>query len=222
MFLPSLLEYSTQDLQHKITLLKNNTPKYYQLSKNPDKHTLHLHLDFVLPGFAKDRRIMTSLSPVQVIEILELSYSKDMLNLTIHLMGDVEDLLEAFKFFSQYKLNPLWEYTIFVPERYLDSWAASDRSNHNTNFNTGIWYDYGEWDTKTFEQSRHFLLMSVVAGKSGQKLADEVANKAKAVTSEHPDKQFIFDGGWSIEKDNNLSNVQIVSYSSFWNKFLEK
>ncbi len=105
-------------------------------------------------------------------------------------------------------------------------------------------------------QITNYLLMTVVAGKSGQKLTAQNKQEVLEVVRKNPEIDFIVDGGWSLEfrseikneelKIKNgrrdllveaeltpdlldrgdgcglkqeLQNLQIVSYSSFWNEF---
>ncbi len=68
------------------------------------------------------------------------------------------------------------------------------------------------------------LLMTVFAGISGQKLEEESQKLALEIVKKNPEVDFILDGGWKIEdleiiKKFNLKNVDLVSYSSFWQRF---
>jgi pentose-5-phosphate-3-epimerase len=212
MILPSLLEYSAESLQSRLDLLKKNSKTIYPLQKT---HRLSLHLDFVLPQFAKDRSVMTSLGLPAVFDALKSNFHDHKLELSIHLMGETEDLLEGYNFFQDYPYNPNWNYLILIPEKYLNIWQKSIK-NGKKNVTIGCWYDLDEWADKTFVQKRTNLLMTVVAGKSGQKLEDNTKEKALQINKKHPTTHFILDGGWPITTKSN-HNTDIVSYSSFWN-----
>jgi pentose-5-phosphate-3-epimerase len=221
MFLPSLLEYSYENLSHKLYLINQFSARYRELSKNPDSLSFDLHLDFVLPQFAKDRAVMKSLSPAIVFDYLDRVFENKPLNLSVHLMGNTQDLFDVYKFFEHHKFNTNWNYLVFIPEKYTFSWENADFSEQNDNLKIGVWYDLEEWQNKSFGNSDDFLLMTVLAGKSGQKLTPEIAQATLKITNENPKKEFILDGGWSIETTNCPSNVQIVSHASFWSRFAE-
>jgi pentose-5-phosphate-3-epimerase len=211
MTLLSLLEYSLESLQNKLHLLDNHVNVVNDLQKS---RSLSLHLDFVLPQFAKDRSVMTSLGLCDVFDTLKKQYNNQKLELSIHLMGETEDLLDAYKFFDNHTLNPLWHYLILVPEKYLNSWQKNLKKTRN-NIRFGCWYDLNEWQGVNFIQKRTNLLMTVLAGKSGQKLTPEIQQNVLDVTRLHPNTHFILDGGWSIDTISK-ENTDIVSYSSFW------
>ena len=68
------------------------------------------------------------------------------------------------------------------------------------------------------------LLMTVFAGISGQKLEEKTQKLALEIVKKNPEIDFILDGGWKIEdleiiKKLNLKNIDLVSYSSFWQRF---
>lgn len=70
-------------------------------------------------------------------------------------------------------------------------------------------------------QKNKVLLMTVKAGLSGQKMTPETKQKALQTIKNNPSFNFIVDGGWQIEDlailaNLHLSNVDLVSYSSFW------
>ena len=218
MFLPSLLEYSTESLQQKLDLITIEITKFKQLTKTTGSDQISLHLDFVLPQFAKDRSVMKSLSPQSVFDTLETSFKDKQLSLSLHLMGDSEDLSEVYRFFESYNFNPKWEYLFFVPEKYSNLWQTAQFSQQK-NIKTGIWLDLNEWQSNDLKASGDYLLMTVLAGKSGQKLTDEIKNKVLGLTKNHTEKNFILDGGWSVDNSDYPENVKVVSYSSFWKNF---
>jgi pentose-5-phosphate-3-epimerase len=201
MLLPSLLEYSVESLETKFSLLQ-------------EKKLNSLHLDFVLPQFAKDRNVMTSLSMEIVFSTLQRHSNIQRLDLTIHLMGTIEDLFDAYKFFEKYSFNPLWNYKILIPAKYIQSWRNQIK-NKQRNVQIGSWYDLDEWDNVDFSTKQTNLLMTVKAGKSGQKLTTEIQKKAILITKKYPQAHFILDGGWEWDFDSQ-KNVDHVSYSSFW------
>jgi pentose-5-phosphate-3-epimerase len=202
MLLPSLLEYSVESLEKKISLLQ-------------DKKMTSLHLDFVLPQFAKDRNVMTSLGLDSVFSTLGKTNKNQRLHLTIHLMGTIEDLFEEYKFFEKHAFNSLWNYKILIPAKYIQSWRAQIKKKQK-NVQIGAWYDLGEWDNVDFSTRQTNLLMTVIAGKSGQKLTSEMKKKSLEVARKYPQTHFIFDGGWEWDFKTELKNIDHVSYSSFW------
>jgi pentose-5-phosphate-3-epimerase len=215
--LPSLLEYSEAEIIKKIGLLASKSPAPYDL-----------HLDFVFQEFARDRSVMASLTPKTVFTILEIYFAKKKCNLTIHLMGDLSDLEIAWKFFDKYQFNSKWDYLIFVPPNNTNLW--SNLSSKHKNLKTGIWLDLDKWmNLRTtefqefFSQNKeitNYLIMTVMAGKSGQKLLELNKNKAIELVKENPNLNFILDGGWSTNLSYDFNNLSVVSYTDFWKKFL--
>jgi pentose-5-phosphate-3-epimerase len=217
MFLPSLLEYSTESLTHKLDLILGDFEQFNKLTKSNNTKKIHLHLDFVLPQFAKDRFVMKSLSTDSLFEVLQSKCADKKLVLSLHLMGDSEDLATIYNFFESYSFNSNWEYLFFVPEKYIDLWQNSEFGKHQ-NVESGIWLDLDQWQDHKLT-AKNYLLMTVFAGKSGQKLTPEIQAKVLELVQKNPDKQFILDGGWSVDDTNYPENCQIVSYSSFWKTF---
>ena len=61
--------------------------------------------------------------------------------------------------------------------------------------------------------------MTVVAGKSGQKLTQENRQSALDLVQKFPQKKFLVDGGWSVGWKEDFDNLEVVSYSGFWKEF---
>lgn len=229
MFLPSILEYTNTSLENKLEAIITNTELFKNLAKTTNHELLPLHLDFVLTQFAKDRSIMESLSLSTVFKTLELFFKQTKLKLSIHLMGEFEDIMNNFSFFQDYKFSKKWEIEIYVPEKYFIPWNKSYCSkSEGGKCSIGIWYDKSEWYESNEKPEmlsldslcNNFLLMTVVAGRSGQVLLPEVKDAAIKTIQTMPTKNFILDGGWGIDEDNVFNNTKIVSYSSFWRKFI--
>jgi pentose-5-phosphate-3-epimerase len=207
LILPSLLEYSTTKLHDRILCLQ-------RLGKQ------EMHLDIVCQQFAKDRSVMMSLDVGTVLSNL-LFLKGQHIYLTIHLMGDADDLIKSYHFFQNYHFEPNWEYKIFTP---LNMDIAFRAFEANSNVAIGSWFDLHEWSINTdFSKYKYrdVLLMTVVAGKSGQVLDNQVKNQAFELAIKNPDLQFIFDGGWNANFKTDVINVDLVSYTSYWKKFLD-
>jgi hypothetical protein len=125
-------------------------------------------------------------------------------------MQENEDILEALEFLNNYQFNPNWEYQFFVSQRHYKIFKFLN----NQQSSVGIWLDKHEICKL---ETENYLLMSVFAGKSGQKLELEIKTKLLKIVAQNPKKNYILDGGFEVEKNYpNLQNLQIVSYSSFW------
>lgn len=224
MILPSLLEYSKPELDSKLDLVLADLTKFKKLTKQPES-ILSFHLDFVLENFAKNRKVSPSLDLNILLELLELKFSQLNLDLSIHLMGNKTDLKASLKFLSQFELNPNFQARIFVPLEFVPEFEKI--TNTKKNLTTGVWLDLGEWNQQKIDQAdlQDFLLMTVLAGKSGQKLTIETKQKSLEIAKNNKDKNFILDGGWSLQDvdklsiNNNFKQLQLVSYSSFWQAF---
>jgi hypothetical protein len=234
MILPSLLEYSDKDFAEKLKILiqKNQDNSLNDLLKitndtEEKQKQLHLHLDFVMKQFAKDRSgILASLDLESSFKILKEYFSKKKLRLSVHLMGTLEDLMEAWKFFNLFKIPKQWKVRLFLPINQAQAWKIQFN-----NFEIGQWYDLDQWQDlqgkslsngKNFEQ--YNLLMTVKAGKSGQKLTPETKNKIHLLL-EGRSEYFLLDGGWNqatgielISDFNKPPKIDFVSYSGFWPK----
>ncbi len=210
MILPSLLEYSNESLLQKLALLGTSQSTAIFRAKN-----LSLHLDFVLPQFAKDRKVMTSIGLETVLKSLEGRFGTTKLSLSLHLMGTSEDLADAYDFFETYKPMASWSLLVLVPEKFTTSFRALLNSKYIT---VGVWYDLGEWENKALSKKQTFLLMTVRAGKSGQIRSETSKQLAIEKAKTHNGSHFIVDGGWSIN-ETVPRNIDVVSYSSFWSSF---
>ena len=219
-FLPSLLEYNPTELTHKLKLITQNTKDFLRLQQSEE--IINLHLDFVLPKFAKSRGVKSSNDIQTVFELLSKHFDQQHLNLSIHLMAtweDMEDNEGLISFLANWGFDqPDFEGTIFVDGEQLE---FVDYLPEISNFKCGTWLDLGQWQEYSFEAKQNYLLMTVVAGQSGQKLDSSVADKALQIATNNRESNFIFDGGWSVlnQTETNLNNVDIVSYSSFWTQF---
>ena len=218
-FLPSLLEYSPLELETKLKLICKDKLKFKEFQKSEDGKT-YLHLDFVLPEFALSRNVEHGNLESTVFELLEKYFGDDELHLSIHLMGLRKDLEYSFDFLLDKLSNYVFEYDwvgeIFVPAEYVEEFKTIEECS---NFEVGQWLDLGEWNGETkFESEHNYLLMTVVAGKSGQKLSEENKDLTFKIANENPESNFNVDGGWSLEIEPK-DNLQIVSYSSFWKGF---
>jgi pentose-5-phosphate-3-epimerase len=234
---------SNSESETKIKITPNILP--IEVKKEASKgeiKPIHLHLDFVMEQFAQDRKVMKSYSISSVLEKIDAKMNDKPLILSFHLMGAVEDLYEVYNDIKNVKFNNKWKHIFFVPEKYAQPWKEMLDNKNSQNFEVGIWYDFGQWakiegwqnnltpevltiPTKypVFKPKTSYLLMTVVAGKSGQKLEENVKQKALEVVEQNPQSQFILDGGWKI--DNQVSypkNVAFVSYSGFWSSRLNK
>lgn len=214
-FHPSLLEYSQEALISKLKQVNSNIDLFLQLIK---AKKLNFHLDMVLEEFARDISVMKSCSPKTVLESLDLVFKEQCLNLSIHLMGLSTDLKDCYEFFQMKPINKNWQYTVFVPEKFYNFWTTLPYKN----LKIGIWYDLKEWEAQTFIKNVPYLIMTVKAGKSGQKLETDIANKSLKIVEDNPLSDFYLDGGWQVDfRYPDLNNLKVVSYSSFWKKFNE-
>jgi len=211
--LPSLLEYSPEELTRKCQFLHTNFDSVLKITHNK---TLHLHLDFVLPQFAADRSVMAGLSPKSVFEVLDAVFAKNPLHLTIHLMGEIEDMDEMYRFFSQIEIPAYWSSIILVSPRYQQPFASLFETSPHVQI--GQWLDLHEWKTEDFQPHTHYLLMTVKAGKSGQKRQLSDRQDVIEIARAHPASFFIFDGGWAVNESVHILNTMIVSYSDFWQR----
>lgn len=219
-YIPSLLEYNYLDLKNKLNLINNNL-KQFLLFQNSKDDKIYLHLDFVLSEFAQLKNVKPSNFIPELFSVLEQYFVKEEVYLSIHLMGLEKDLEFAYQFlnrmFSRFVLEkPKWSGVIFVP---LQSKQVFESISKLSNFKIGVWYDYDQWDKNlNFENNSHNLLMTVFAGKSGQVLDQETKLDAYKISKTFKRANFTFDGGWAV-RDELKKNVQIVSYSDFWQEF---
>jgi hypothetical protein len=215
-FLPSLLEYTPQNLESKLKLICSDKESFMKYQKSDDGK-IYLHLDFVLPVFALSRDVDHGNLESEVFELLEKYFADDQLYLSIHLMGLDEDLEFSFAFLLDKLSNYVFEYDwvgeIFVAKDFVEEFITIEECS---NFKVGEWLDLGQWNKDSeFERDENYLLMTVVAGKSGQKLEEENKNLMFEIAKNNPESNFTVDGGWSLESDPK-ENLKIVSYSSFW------
>jgi hypothetical protein len=181
---------------------------------------VYLHLDFVLPIFAKSRGVETSLDIETNLDLIEKHLDLEKVDLTIHLMGIDEDF-EMIDFLIERLSNyvfdrPDWSGIVFVPRSELEDFEAIEICS---NLKVGTWLDLGEYSLNTkFEESKNYLLMTVTAGKSGQKLTEEGMQAVYQIANSNSKSHFIADGGWKVGADLQ-ANLDIVSYTSFWQEF---
>jgi hypothetical protein len=243
-FLPSLLEYTPQDLESKLVLIKNNPIEFQTIQKAVDEK-IHLHLDFVLPDFASERNVQPGNSPKIVFDLIHKYFHEQKVVCNSHFMGSPKDTSQVLEFFQSYNWNPNWEYILYVGQEFVANFNLFKNSNtsdchlersersylvgentpNKTRLKIGAWLDLDQYDIKTKFDYQDYLLMTVFAGKSGQKLTPEVRSNCLKVIENNPDINFTIDGGWTVldelselnfEQKNKLN---VVSYSSFWKEF---
>lgn len=224
---PSILEYSDKQLNRKLLFLKQNKKEILNFilkQQHPDLYPishLNLHLDFIGKDFAKDRKVMKSLSLETVFLELQKIFAKTKLNLTIHLMNELEDYKLDFEFLKNYKQNKNWNYIFYVNFNYTTIYK-----NLAPYAEIGVWLDCDKWQNFDFKKNKinDYLLMTVRAGVSGQLKKENSTAQITELAIRNSKKNFLLDGGWQvdeiqkIQKKENSTNLNFVSYTSFWNK----
>jgi pentose-5-phosphate-3-epimerase len=212
-FLPSLLEYEVTALEKRLITLKKNQSLVQKIQQS---EILTLHLDFVCPEFAKNREVKASLTPEEVWNLLDKHFDEESLNLSIHFMAtdnDFDNLIDdLIPKMSNLAFEQDWSGKVFVNKNQMED---LEFLSEISNFELGEWFDFGEWGNIKFEPAQSYLLMTVLAGKSGQKLDEKTKNTVLEIAKANIDSHFTFDGGWNLD-NTLLSNLDIVSYSSFW------
>lgn len=215
MIIPSILEYSIISLDQRLSSIVASPILWKKLTKQRDKY-LHLHLDFVMQQFAKERGVLMSLQLQTVFGSIREYFHSQKLDVSIHLMGGVIDIADAWKFFEKLDVQINHSLTIYVPSQYTQSWRTffADKAT------IGTWYDIDEWNDETaFNSGENYLLMTVKAGKSGQKLDHLIRHRALTTVQNSPKSNFLLDGGWNIDL-STPNNTDVISYGSFWSKFV--
>lgn len=239
-FVPSLLEYSPRDLQVKLELIKNNLNAFNQIQAGVNDK-IYLHLDFVLPEFATSRNVQPGNSPKVVFDLIDDYFQGQKVVCNSHFMGSKADTQIVLEFFQNYNWNPNWEYILYVGKEFVNEFESvlpyspsqigyqplnkGQLPVQVSNLKIGMWLDLDQYDYKTKFELHDYLLMTVFAGKSGQKLTDKVRLNTLKIIQNNPEVAFTVDGGWTVVDDlkelgleqKNILNV--VSYSSFWNEF---
>jgi len=214
-FLPSFLEYSKDTLANKLVLIGHYPQIFYDITKQ--KEGLSIHLDLVLKEFAEINNANRSLSLKNALSTILLTIPNTPLNFSIHIMGTPKDELAACKELQDFVFPTHWIGTIYSSEDNFN------RLNKIIPFNwqAGIWYDLNEWSNTDFSDFGSSLLMTVKAGKSGQESSLDKKLEAINIATKNPNHRFVLDGGWSVDFESDLSNLEIVSHKSFWTKYVK-
>ena len=123
----------------------------------------------------------------------------------------------------------IYEYEVFqnsvnkINKTNLDNNVQIEKQFLEQNVKNSLYNSQTKRKLQT-NKKKKILLMTVCAGLSGQKLEKETQKLVLEIVQKNLDVQFILDGGWQVEdlqiiKKLNLKNVDLVSYSSFWQKF---
>jgi hypothetical protein len=245
-FLPSLLEYTPQDLQHKLELIKNYPNQFQSVQKSVDGK-IYLHLDFVLPEFAASRGVQPGNSPQVVFDLIHQYFQDQKVVCNSHFMGTKSDTYKVIKFFETYNWNQNWEYVFYVGPEFLQEFKSGTElsvkqnpvaleqplikgqiiveATNNADLKIGAWLDLDQYSLDSKFELQDYLLMTVFAGKSGQKLTEQVRLNTLELVQQNPELNITIDGGWSVADDlqelnlDQKNKLNVVSYSSFWKEF---
>ena len=203
--LPSTLEYSTISFQKKIDYISKHQQEFKSLAK---QEILEFHIDLVYPSFAKDRAVMSSISLTDNYKVIESL--KSQCKVTIHFMGLIDDVILLNAELEKLKLNKNIKAEIYLPITIEPIMVKTEWSKYH-------WFDLDQYDKIPRYETPKILLMTVIAGKSGQSLTQENKTKALNIVTKRGTANVIVDGGWSI--DDSKDGIRMVSYSSFWKAF---
>jgi hypothetical protein len=211
--LPSTMGYSIGELDHKLTLVQDN----FELFLDHARQTVFsLHVDVVLPQFAKKRGVRHSPRLNEIFQELHRYFENIPLYATVHLMGELEDIVGAYAFFKNYTFLPHWKYLFLVSPQFYDSWLKLMTLE---NITIGVWLDLDQWPDFRFAPNNSYLLMTVVAGRSYQKASPKDKDKALRIAQGMPASYFIVDGGWHKDECKDWKNLDVVMDGGFWPDF---
>jgi hypothetical protein len=264
-FLPSLLEYTPQDLESRLRLIQSHISEFHSIQQAVDGK-IHLHLDFVLPEFAAERDVQPGNSPAIVFGLIHQYFHDQKVVCNSHFMGSSKDTQEVLEFFQAYQWNPNWEYILYVGKEFVSDFfeklspltssrsgevyepkstpspavpplrtmrrmetllcqsfkSGINQSKFQSSIKIGTWLDLDQYSKETKFEYVDNLLMTVLAGKSGQKLTSEVRANCLKIVESNPKVSFTIDGGWTVLDELSELNIKqknklnVVSYSSFW------
>jgi pentose-5-phosphate-3-epimerase len=214
MILPSVLTYSDIEAEKKLKYLF--TTEDWKKTAAQEK-MISIHLDIVSKSFAQNRNVLMS-QPINSLWgiIKKYSFSNQKYYFSIHLMSNSDDLIEFEKYFSEIFVPDNFILKIFVYPKYVDYF---NKIYAKANVEFGAWYDLDEWSVETNFQYSSNLIMTVLAGKSGQK-KDPIQNQKVQEILRLNNKYFIVDGGWKTDEINmyDQNKLDIVSSGDFWSK----
>ncbi len=201
-------------LESRINKVLSDTERFKQITKQTSPFVWHA--DFVLPNFAKIRNIEPSFDLETYFDIFIQNYPNSA-TFQVHLMGEDVDFQESLNYFQSHPLNPNWNYQILVRPQDFQLWQSVFSAHKNVQI--GVWYDLGQWENIEIFDFNLVLLMTVVAGQSGQSITEETINNALIKLDKNQNIFFIFDGGWSVDRQFSYQNLSIVSDTAFWKIF---
>jgi len=201
-------------LELRINKVLSDTERFKQITKQVPPFVWHA--DFVLPNFAKARNIEPSFDLQTYFDIFTQNYPNSA-TFQVHLMGEDVDLQESLSYFQSRHLNPNWNYQILVRPQNFELWQSIFGVHKNVQI--GVWYDLGQWENIEVFDFNLVLLMTVLAGQSGQSLTEKTVNTALNKLDKNYNTFFIFDGGWPVDSQFDHKNLNIVSDTAFWNIF---
>jgi hypothetical protein len=204
--LPSTLEYSTIAFQQKLDYIHIHTKEFMNLG---NQEVMEFHIDLVYPEFAKSRSVMSSINLTDNYNCIIGLKSK--CKVTVHFMGLLDDVSNLNKELKKLKLIKNIEFELYLPTNIHPKMIESDCVKYH-------WFDVDQYDLIPKYGTPKILLMTVFAGKSGQVLTLENKQKALDIVKSRGVENVIVDGGWTIEEC--IDGLRMVSYSSFWKKYL--
>jgi pentose-5-phosphate-3-epimerase len=233
---PSILEYSSESLIYKLKLILKHKYSFQKLANQDKSGSLFIHLDIVAKYFAQSRFVMKSINFETVFKnILQLELKNTVFS--THFMTLLDDqkviwkALELLNLHQKELKTKNVKFIFYLSESLVEPiQSIIKQDNLGSILKLGIWYDKDEWIKELESLTKNdnhlpLLLMTVPAGKSGQKLNNETLYFMNSLLVSQNYKSILIDGGINFKnvnlfkKQNRDNKVDFVSYNAFWQKF---
>jgi hypothetical protein len=208
-YLPALLVRTEEELAAKLSHVTVDIEEFMETT-GQEHHALHV--DIILPEFGKTHSSEPTLAYDILLTSIIARFEGERLRLNIHLMGQADEALAVAQWILA-NLNDTRVYgEIYLPFYSYDNLELVDHRN----WLVGTWYDKSQWDLETEFVSGEILLMTVLAGHSGQVGDTTLKQSAHLVADKHPEYNWIFDGGWKKDESPLEDNREIAVNTDYW------
>lgn len=208
-FLPAILVTTKEELQQKLQMFPMDIVAF---SDTTGQDHFALHIDIILPEFAKERGCPPTLAFDEMVTMICEHFAGERTRFNIHVMGRADESLAVARWIVKTLVDERLYGEVYVPHYVYNEVKQDDHKN----WLVGVWYDKGEWENGVEWIAAENLLMTVQAGYAYQPPDEQLKAEAFDTALASPEYYFVLDGGWKVDQNPNEEHIELVINSDYW------